>query len=110
VPAFVFISKITVTCHIKSCDFVVIFILYNIKKKHEESGMGQTGKELGTEMKEIVWKLSEEGKTISYVADLLEIPKSTIGDRKKRYMERGSVKILKRSGRPSSVTTRVTAC
>lgn len=61
--------------------------------------MGRKGKELTNDIKDVVRKLLNEGKTIRFVADTLGIPKSTIGDLKRRIEERGTVENIKRSGR-----------
>ena len=68
--------------------------------------MGRKGKELTTEVKEIVKQLLEEGNTISYIAEVMIIPKSTIGDLKKKICLSGSVENIKRGGRHPRVTER----
>lgn len=68
--------------------------------------MGRKGKELGVEIKEVIRKLTEEGYSIRWIADLLQIPKSTIGDVRKRIQARGSTDSLKRSGRKGFVSAR----
>lgn len=46
--------------------------------------MGSKAKEMSIEVKEMVWKLLQDGKTITYVAKTLCIPRSTITSFKKR--------------------------
>ena len=68
--------------------------------------MGRKGKELGRNVKEIARDLLESGKSVRCVANLLRIPKSTIGDLKRRIEERGTIENIHRSGRTRVVTPR----
>lgn len=46
--------------------------------------MGLKAKELSIEVKEMVWKMLQDGKTITYVSEIFGKPRSTISSFKKR--------------------------
>ena len=68
--------------------------------------MGRKGKELSKEIKDVAWKLLQEGKSITYVSETLGVNRSTIGSFKKRVERRGSTENIPRRGRTPSVTAR----
>ena len=68
--------------------------------------MGRKGKELSKEIKDVAWKLLQEGKSITYVSETLGVTRSTIGSFKKRVERRGSTENIPRRGRTPSVTAR----
>lgn len=53
--------------------------------------MGCKAKEMSIEVKDMVWKLLQEGKTIMYVSERLGIPRSTITSFKKLVDLQGSL-------------------
>lgn len=54
----------------------------------------------------MVWKMLEDGKTITYVSETFGIPRSTISSLKKRVERRGSIENIPRRGRKSTMTSR----
>ena len=68
--------------------------------------MGRKGKELSKEIKDVAWKLLQEGKNINYVSETLGVCKSIKRSFKKREERRGSTKNIPRRGRSPSVTVR----
>ncbi|XP_062600651.1 uncharacterized protein LOC134262292 [Saccostrea cucullata] len=68
--------------------------------------MGRKGKELSNQVKEIAWKLLQEGKTISYVSETLDVSRTTIASFKKRVERRGFIENIPRRGRKPVVTAR----
>ena len=68
--------------------------------------MGRKGKELSYDVKKVVWSLLERGDSIRKVSEILGIPPTTISSVKKRIKERGSVEIIRRSGRPQKMSDR----
>lgn len=68
--------------------------------------MGRKAKEFSNEVKEMVWKMLEDGKTITYVSETFGIPRSTISSLKKRVERRGSIENIPRRGRKSTMTSR----
>ncbi|XP_060564878.1 monocarboxylate transporter 5-like [Ruditapes philippinarum] len=68
--------------------------------------MGRTGKELTLEVKQIAQKLFEEGKTIDFVSNTLNVLRSTVGSLKKRIEQRDSIVNIPKSGRKPTVTAR----
>ena len=63
--------------------------------------------ELSPEGKNIVNKCLNEGKSVRYISELLEIPSSSIGSLKLRIQNRNSEENNPRSGRPPVVIERV---
>ena len=45
--------------------------------------MGRKGRELSKEIKDVAWKLLQEGKSITYMSERLGVSRSTIGSFKK---------------------------
>lgn len=72
--------------------------------------MGRKAKELSNEVKEMVWKMLEDGKTITYVSETFGIPRSTISSLKKRVERRGSIENIPRRGRKSTLSETGKAC
>lgn len=68
--------------------------------------MGRKAKELSIEVKEMVWKMLQDGKTITYVSETFGKPRSTISSFKKRVEQRGYIENIARPGRTSTVTSR----
>lgn len=54
----------------------------------------------------MVWKMLQEGKTITYLSETFGIPRSTISSFKKRVEQRGYIENIPRRGRKSTVTSR----
>lgn len=61
---------------------------------------------MSIEVKEMVWKLLQDGKTITYGAKTLCIPRSTITCFKKRVERQSSMENIPIQGRKSIVSTR----
>lgn len=61
---------------------------------------------MSIEVKDMVWKLLQDGKTITYVAKTLCIPRSTITSIKRRVELQGSMENFPIQGRKSIVSTR----
>lgn len=65
----------------------------------DKNKMGRKAKEMNTEVKEMVWTLLQDGKTINYVSETLGISRSTTTSFKKRVNLRGSLENIPRRGR-----------
>lgn len=68
--------------------------------------MGSKAKEMSIEVKEMVWKLLHDGKTITYVSETLGILRSTITSFKKRVELRVSLENIPIQGRKFTLSTR----
>ena len=66
--------------------------------------MESKGRELSKEIKDVAWKLLQEGKSITYVSETLGVTRSTKRSFKKRIERRGSTENISRRGRTPSVT------
>lgn len=68
--------------------------------------MGRKAKELSYEIKEIVWKMLQYDKTITYMSETFGISRTTISSLKKRVERRCSIENISRRGRKYIVTSR----
>lgn len=62
------------------------------------------GKEISSDVKQIVIMHSAKGKSIREIGELMNLKKSTVGDIVKRFTVGGRFDVLPRSGRPRIVT------
>lgn len=89
-------------------DHVIRFcrLLHTFPKRKQNSKMGRKRSELSTAVKNIIIEMLKSGFTRRKIGVALKIPKSTVIDVCKKYLDTGSVENKKRSGRPSIVGER----
>lgn len=64
------------------------------------------GKPLSPDIRELIGKYIQEGKSRYFIAKTLKLPYSTVKSAAKNYLTRGSTKCLKKTGRSPSVSVR----
>ncbi|VDI72282.1 Hypothetical predicted protein [Mytilus galloprovincialis] len=68
--------------------------------------MGRKGQELSTDVKNMIVEMFQNGFSRRKIADILRIPKSTVIDNVRNFLDTGSVENKPRSGRPLFVKPR----
>ncbi|CAG2208600.1 unnamed protein product [Mytilus edulis] len=68
--------------------------------------MGRKGQELSTDVKNMIVEMFQNGFSRRKIADILRIPKSTVIDNVRKFLDTGSVENKPRSGRPLFVKPR----
>ena len=65
--------------------------------------MASNRKQLSTDVKEVIVSMRNEGYTLQYIADTLNVPRGTVSDVVVRFKQRGSTENKSRSGRPRAL-------
>ena len=68
--------------------------------------MASNRKQLSTDVKEVIVSMRNEGYTLQYIADTLNVPRGTFSDVVVRFKQRGSIENKPRSGRPRALDGR----
>ena len=68
--------------------------------------MASNRKQLSTDVKEVIVSMRNEGYTLQYIADTLNVPRGTVSDVVVRFKQRGSTENKSRSGRPRALDGR----
>ena len=58
---------------------------------------------MSTDMKEVIVSMRNEGYSLQYIADTLNVPRGTVSDVFVRFKQRGSTENKSRSGRPRAL-------